>query len=274
MIRFSQPSLRPTLRCSLASTLRWMETASPPILLPLGLTLSHHAAAAALFVAVSANAAPATSQTLDCEVDCPDGTRLADFSENILRAAADGAFIWVEDSCEASCAPIVPCQWPNVPVVTPEQGFRCEPLSGFSAMEPDQEVDLSFGALFDPELADARTAGSLIISGGGFEPVIGMELLVAVLDEDADELLSYDAFLLQDDGFTLDLTGRIPIGPINIAVFVDESQDGTCADETVYVAPAAGQLEPYLFTILWGALDSEADFVADSSLCELLEGVP
>lgn len=89
----------------------------------------------------------------NCIVECPAGTRFVNINISEQAVAnANGAFRYSRDRCEAWCEPINQCITPNIPVVT-QDGFKCEPLPGFSGLAPDTEVDLSFGRAWDPQQA-------------------------------------------------------------------------------------------------------------------------
>ncbi len=86
------------------------------------------------------------NEDLGCSVECPGGSRLSNIevSEYNTEYARRGTFLYVEESCESFCEPIVPCVLPNVPVVTAEEGFACQPLVGLDAFEPIDDIDFSF----------------------------------------------------------------------------------------------------------------------------------
>lgn len=94
-----------------------------------------------------------------CAIECPAGTRFASFTEASVegqQAIVDGqAFLVgsVTASCERLCVPIQTCSYPNVPEIfsDPETGdlaYRCDPLEGYTLLDPDIEVDTSFGDLW------------------------------------------------------------------------------------------------------------------------------
>lgn len=91
----------------------------------------------------------------ECETLCPAGTRLSTIEDTeFAQAEAErGAFLYVTETCESFCEPIVPCITPNVPVVD-AAGFRCQPLVGWSDFEPPDDVDMSFGDLWDEAQAE------------------------------------------------------------------------------------------------------------------------
>ena len=91
----------------------------------------------------------------DCNTNCPEGTRLAEFdiTEFAQAETENGAFLFVTETCESFCEPITPCVLPNVPVVD-SSGFRCELLVGLSDFEPVDDLDLSWGLDWDPVAAE------------------------------------------------------------------------------------------------------------------------
>lgn len=95
-----------------------------------------------------------------CEAECPAGTRQSNFSAtSVTRSLSDGSFVYFESGCEATCAPIVECFPPNIPVVTPE-GFNCRGAPGLTDFERDDEVDLGFGALWDEAQVEVAGGGA------------------------------------------------------------------------------------------------------------------
>jgi len=111
--------------------------------------------AAGLALGLSAAVWANANDRAQCETACPSGTRLSTIeqTEYAQANAENGTFLYVTESCEAFCEPVVPCITPNVPVVD-GSGFRCEPLPGVADFEPDSEVDLSFGDLWDASQAE------------------------------------------------------------------------------------------------------------------------
>lgn len=91
---------------------------------------------------------------LRCDAQCPEGTSRSEFStsEEQIVAGTEGGFVYARQQCESFCVPTVPCLPPNVPTVTQER-FACQPLSGFSTIPKDHEVDLSFGTSWDAAAA-------------------------------------------------------------------------------------------------------------------------
>jgi hypothetical protein len=118
--------------------------------------------AAATLLAVVAEHRPDPQAAADplCEAECPAGTRQSNFSAtSVTRSLSDGSFVYFESGCEATCAPIVECFPPNIPVVTPE-GFNCRGAPGLTDFERDDEVDLGFGALWDEAQVEVVGAGA------------------------------------------------------------------------------------------------------------------
>lgn len=223
-----------------------------------------------------AYAPSASAQTVTCRASCPPGTQLASFSEEVLKEVAEGAFVWVEQSCEATCAPITPCRWPNIPEVTAADGFACRPLAGYSALEPDAEVDLSFGVHFDPELArpsggnSGGLGGRLTVRGTGFDPFEGLPVVLAVFSGDQQTLHARVTVTVSEGGFNADLSGLIPPGGLNLTLFVDANQDQACAGETVHImfvqAAETGVAPEKL--LVWGAFENAS---TNDALCPRIE---
>ena len=89
-----------------------------------------------------------------CSTECPAGTRLStiEVTEFTQAEAENGTFLYVTESCETFCEPVVPCILPNVPIVD-AAGFRCQPLAGLFEFEPIDEIDFSFAEAWDPAQA-------------------------------------------------------------------------------------------------------------------------
>ncbi len=94
------------------------------------------------------------NDSVTCETSCPAGTRLTniDVVDYNQAEAESGVFLYVTESCESFCEPIVPCILPNVPVVD-ASGFQCQPLPGLNSLPPVEDVDLSFGTAWDESQA-------------------------------------------------------------------------------------------------------------------------
>ena len=93
------------------------------------------------------------AETKACTPFCPAGSRLATFAKTERALAQDtfgGAFLYVKEGCETYCEPLIRCVPPNVPVVA-QDDFRCQLLPGYSRLEAPDEVDLSFGTLWDAD---------------------------------------------------------------------------------------------------------------------------
>lgn len=103
----------------------------------------------AMLVGACSDGLPAGFTEVDCSVECPEGTKVLNFEVSTYEENyANGAFIYVENSCETACVPIIPCVRPNVPVVTAD-AFVCQGLEGLSDLEPPDEVDFSWMSSWD-----------------------------------------------------------------------------------------------------------------------------
>ena len=88
---------------------------------------------------------------LSCKQECPAGSHIATFAVEERQFAYDtfgGAYFYQKDQCETYCEPDSVCEPPNVPVVT-EEGFRCVLLPRYATFPKAEDVDLSFGTLWD-----------------------------------------------------------------------------------------------------------------------------
>jgi hypothetical protein len=88
---------------------------------------------------------------VSCIQECPPGTRIATFAVEEQRFAYDtfgGAFFYQKDRCETYCEPETTCEPPNVPTIS-DDGFSCQLLPRYATFPSVDEVDLSFGALWD-----------------------------------------------------------------------------------------------------------------------------
>jgi hypothetical protein len=94
--------------------------------------------------------------TVNCSLDCPDGTRVANF-ESVARG--DGVLV-ASAKCETYCEPTLRCEAPNVPTVTGEK-YECKALDGYSDIPQDVDVDFAFAAAWNPDgpVVDACTDG-------------------------------------------------------------------------------------------------------------------
>jgi hypothetical protein len=88
---------------------------------------------------------------VSCAEECPPGSRIATFAVEERQFAYDtfgGAFFYQKDQCETYCEPETTCEPPNVPVVTAE-GMSCQLLPRYATFPHVDDVDLSFGSLWD-----------------------------------------------------------------------------------------------------------------------------
>lgn len=86
-----------------------------------------------------------------CIQECPPGTRIATFALEERKFAYDtfgGAFFYQKDRCETYCEPETTCEPPNVPTIS-DDGFTCQLLPRYATFPSVDEVDLSFGSLWD-----------------------------------------------------------------------------------------------------------------------------
>ena len=80
-----------------------------------------------------------------CSTECPDGTSKSTYD----KVVAGDAKVIVSDECETACQPILPCTYPNIPLIAEQGGtakYSCEPLEGYTAIPKDNEVDFSWSS--------------------------------------------------------------------------------------------------------------------------------
>ncbi|MCC6903907.1 MAG: hypothetical protein IT377_33370 [Polyangiaceae bacterium] len=86
------------------------------------------------------------TEAVQCSAECPDGTSRATYD----RVVSGEAGVVVSSSCETACAPILPCAYPNLPLISDDgsgkASYTCEPLEGYSAIPKDDEVDFGWAA--------------------------------------------------------------------------------------------------------------------------------
>jgi hypothetical protein len=90
-------------------------------------------------------------QDVTCAQECPAGSRLATFATEEQTVAYDtfkGAYVYGKQGCETYCEPEIACVAPNVPVVTGDH-FECQLLPLYDSFPKAEDVDLSFGSLWD-----------------------------------------------------------------------------------------------------------------------------
>lgn len=103
-------------------------------------------AGAPIAMGLGCNAESAESaDAVQCSNECPDGTSRSTYD----KVVAGDAKVVVSDECETSCQPILPCTYPNIPLIADQGGiakYSCEPLEGYTAIPKDDEVDFSWSS--------------------------------------------------------------------------------------------------------------------------------
>lgn len=105
---------------------------------------------ALLLLLVGAACAPADSASdeapVQCAAACPDGTSRASYD----RVVSGDARVVKSAECETSCLPILPCSYPNVPLISSDASgastYSCNPIEGYSPVPKDNEVDFGWAA--------------------------------------------------------------------------------------------------------------------------------
>lgn len=83
---------------------------------------------------------------LECSNECPEGSRRTSYD----KVVAGDAAVVVSSECETACEPILPCTYPNLPLIKDDGSgkveYSCEPLEGYTNIPKDNEVDFSWAA--------------------------------------------------------------------------------------------------------------------------------